>query len=63
MNKNSCLYCKDREMGCHAVCSKYTEYAKENARLREERNKQKQESLAASDVSYEGRRRMMRKGI
>lgn len=41
--KCPCRDCPDRKMNCHSECEKYKEYAKENAKRREAKNKAKEE--------------------
>lgn len=59
MGKPPCLKCPDRSAECHAVCEKYGEWAKENARLREERNKK----ISMACALYETKKRSIDKAL
>ena len=40
MHKAPCKNCPDRELGCHATCPKYAEYANEQEAVRQARAEQ-----------------------
>lgn len=43
MNKQPCLNCTDRKLGCHGACERYQEFQKKNE---EAKAKERAESLA-----------------
>ena len=58
--KNPCRDCTQRSATCHATCKRYKDFEAENAQDREEKHKQKQEYMRASDTQIAGMKRMQR---
>ena len=59
--KNPChRACPERSATCHAICKRYKDFEAENAQDREEKHKQKQEYMRASDTQIAGMKRMQR---
>lgn len=51
-----CKDCTDRQLGCHSVCEKYKEYAKQNEERRKLREKYNLENNLYWDTIRKGRR-------
>lgn len=51
-----CKDCADRALGCHSVCEKYKEYAKQNEERRKLREKYNLENNLYWDTIRKGRR-------
>ena len=59
--KNPCpRVCPGRSATCHATCKRYKDFELENALDREEKHRQKQEYMRASDTQIAGMKRMQR---
>jgi hypothetical protein len=60
--KAPCKDCGDRNVGCHSVCEKYKEFAKENERVRNERYKHRQSMLNDYEYLVRRKKQMTRSG-
>ena len=60
ITKPPCQDCTQRFVGCHATCKRYKDFETENAQAREEKHRQKQEYMRASDTQIAGMKRMQR---
>ena len=60
ITKAPCRDCTHRYAECHAKCEPYKEYEIKHAQDREEKHRQKQEYMRASDTQIAGMKRMQR---
>ena len=60
MSGGPCFQCTDRELGCHATCEKYIEFAEECERVRKNRQDHLKNTYRGNDMTHkqwEGRRK------
>lgn len=60
MSGGPCFQCTDRELGCHATCQRYIEFAEECERVRKVRQDRMKNTYCGNDMTqrqWEGRRK------
>lgn len=64
LHKSPCYNCSSREIGCHALCSRYAEYAEKNEEIKKrEHNKRIMDTICYKMATDAARRRKKRKHL